>query len=333
MSGPLDLLDAAVEDRLERAAMPEWTEPMLATLTHDHFSSPDWIYERKLDGERCLVLRDGDGVRLYTRNRKPLDETYPELIAPLARATDVPYVADGEIVAFDGAVTSFRRLQQRIGIHDAERARASAVPVYLYLFDLVYLDDARLDQLPLRARKSLLRRGLKLRDPVRYTPHRNADGEAYLDEACAKGWEGLIAKRADSTYAHSRSRDWLKFKCGHRQELVIGGYTEPEGSRTGFGALLVGYYQDDALRYAGKVGTGFDEQTLQTLHERMRGLEREEPAFSGGGPLPSSDVHWTEPRLVAEVGFTEWTGAGRLRHPRYLGLRTDKKPTDVVRED
>ncbi|MDX1381762.1 MAG: hypothetical protein R3233_11605, partial [Xanthomonadales bacterium] len=152
------------------------------------------------------------------------------------------------------------------------------------------------------------------------------------EEACEKGWEGLIAKRAGSSYQRSRSRDWLKFKCTARQELVIGGYTEPKGSRKGFGALLVGYYEQDKLRPAGRVGTGFDDELLQELHERLQALERKtapfEPAPEGG-----DDVHWVRPDLVAEIGFTEWTGDGRLRHPRFLGLRPDKAAEDVVRED
>jgi ATP-dependent DNA ligase len=167
---------------------------------------------------------------------------------------------------------------------------------------------------------------------VRWTPYRRAhEGERLLAEACRKGWEGLIAKRADSPYAGKRSRDWLKWKCSAEQELVIGGYTAPQGSRQGFGALLVGYYDGDVLRYAGKVGTGFDARELATLKKRMDALERSGSPFGAGDP-PARATTWVEPELVAQVAFTEWTRDGSLRHPRYLGLRDDKPARDVVRE-
>lgn len=310
--------------------MPDWTAPMLATLTDERFSSPDWLYERKLDGERCLVFRDADGARLLSRNQKELNNTYPELVTPLENACDRRFIADGEIVAFDGNLTSFSRLQQRIGITDPEQARATDVAVILYLFDLLYLDHWNLDELSLRRRKALLRSELVFDDPLRFTAHRNEDGEAFFAEACRKGWEGLIAKRADAPYHHGRSRDWLKFKCVNQQELVIVGFTDPRGSRHGFGALLLGYYEDDELRYAGKVGTGFDDQTLTELHARLARRERRSSPLAEGPDEPS--IHWVTLELVAEVGFTEWTTEGRLRHPRFLGLRDDKPATDVHRE-
>jgi ATP-dependent DNA ligase len=166
---------------------------------------------------------------------------------------------------------------------------------------------------------------------VRLTAHRNADGEAYFAEACRRGWEGLIAKRADSTYGSRRSGDWLKFKCEHGQELVIGGYTAPRGSRTRLGALLVGVYDGDALRYAGKVGTGFDHATLDALGDRLDALRSERPPFADADAIRERDVTWVRPQLVAQIGFTEWTGQGRLRHPRFQGLREDKAARDVVR--
>jgi len=212
--------------------MPDWSAPMLATLTDERFSSPDWLYERKLDGERCLVFRDGDGARLLSRNKKTLNDTYPELVEPLEHACDRRFIADGEVVAFDGNVTSFSRLQQRIGITDPEKARATGVEVILYLFDLLYLDHWNLDGLPLRRRKAILRAELDFAAPLRFTAHRNEDGKAFFDQACRKGWEGLIAKRADAPYHHSRSRDWLKFKCVNQQELVIVGFTAPRASAT-----------------------------------------------------------------------------------------------------
>ena len=330
MKEPFASLPEDARDDLERRGLPDWTAPMLATLTDERFSSEDWIYERKLDGERCLVFADGRGVRILSRNRKKLNDTYPELVEALEERGPDRYISDGEIVAFDGAVTSFSRLQQRIGITDPDEARASRVAVYLYLFDLIYLDRYLLDGLPLRQRKRLLRNAFDYGGRLRYTPHRNTRGEEYYEEACRKGWEGLIAKRADGRYVHSRSRDWLKFKCVNEQELVIGGYTEPKGSRKGFGALLVGYYEDGDLRYAGKVGTGFDDDTLESLHESMQEIERDGSPFADD--VQEKNAHWIKPELVGEFGFTEWTSDGKLRHPRYIGLRDDKPAKEVHRE-
>lgn len=303
---------------------------MLATLTHDHFSDPDWIYERKLDGQRCMVFHNGDRVDILSRNRRPLNVTYPELVDAVCRLPP-RCVADGEIVAFDGRTTSFRRLQKRIGVTDARKARRIGVKVYLYLFDLLFLDGWKVSRLPLRRRKSILKAALPFDDPLRYTPHRNARGEAYYDEACRKGWEGIIAKEADSPYVHGRSRKWLKFKCSEGQELIVCGFTDPKGSRRGFGALLLGYYEEGALRYAGKVGTGFDENLLESLRDKLDDLQIDEQPFAVD-KVPNRAVHWVEPVLVAEIGFTEWTSDGRLRHPRYIGLREDKATRDVVRE-
>jgi bifunctional non-homologous end joining protein LigD len=183
----------------------------------------------------------------------------------------------------------------------------------------------------LRARKALPRRALAFHGPLRFTTHRNTTGEAYLRQACQWGWEGLIAKRADSAYVPKRSTDWLKFKRSQGQETVVGGFTEPAGSRIGFGALLVGYYEGGRLRYAGKVGTGYDQRTLTGLRKRLDGLERERQPFAGDA-IRERGAHWVRPELVAEIAFTEWTGDGKLRHPRFVGLRTDKAATGVVRE-
>ncbi len=309
---------------------PEWCAPMLATLTHDHFSDPGWIYERKLDGERALAFRNGGELRLMTRNRKRIEATYPELIDALAAQPVRDFVADGEIVAFSEGVSDFSRLQSRMQIKDPDKARASGVTVHFYLFDLLHVDGRDITGLPQRERKAILRDAFAFEDPVRYTPHRNEDGEAYLAEACRKGWEGIIAKRADAPYAHSRSRDWLKFKCSAGQELVIGGFTEPKGSRIGFGALLLGYYDAGALRYAGKVGTGFDDDFLAAFRDRLDGILCEASPFADD--VNESGAHWVAPEIVAEIGFTEWTSGGKLRHPRFLGLRRDKAAGDVVRE-
>ncbi len=182
-----------------------------------------------------------------------------------------------------------------------------------------------------RDRKALLRGAIDFEEPLRFTPHRDEEGEAYLEEACGKGWEGLIAKDAGASYVYSRSRKWLKFKCVHRQELVVGGFTDPGGSRKGFGALLLGYHEDGDFVYAGKVGTGFDDETLEWLRGKMDDIEVDEPPFDDGDPGEKGE-HFVKPELVAGIGFTEWTSDGELRHPRYLGLRDDKDAKDVVRE-
>jgi bifunctional non-homologous end joining protein LigD len=315
-----------------RAAQPAWLDPELATLTKQRFSDPAWIFERKLDGERCLAYRDGPALRLMTRNQKVVTATYPELASALEAQPADDFIIDGEVVAFDGEQTRFSRLQQRLGVHDPGPELLAGVPVYYYIFDVLWADGRDTRPRPLRERKDVLRRLLSFTGPLRFTEHRDADGEAYWREACTAGWEGLVAKRADSPYQPGRSRDWLKFKCENGQEFVIGGYTDPQGARTGFGALLLGYYdRDGQLAYAGKVGTGFDRHTLDSLHATLVTLERDRPPFDRG-VLPRSGVHWVEPSLVGEVGFSEWTTDGQLRHPRFQGLRRDKDPAEVVRE-
>jgi DNA ligase D-like protein (predicted ligase) len=202
--------------------------------------------------------------------------------------------------------------------------------VYYYVFDLLHLDGQDVRRLPLRERKRLLRGAVDFADPIRFTTHRNAAGEDEYRKACDRGDEGVIAKRADAPYRGGRSSDWLKFKCVRDQEFVVGGWTDPKGSRTAFGALLVGYYDNDEFRYAGKVGTGFTGDILRDLHARMRALERGDSPFTGR--IRERNVHWVEPALVVQIGFTEWTRDGMLRHPRYLGLRHDKAAGEVVRE-
>jgi bifunctional non-homologous end joining protein LigD len=297
---------------------------MKAVLTDAPFSDPDWVFERKLDGIRCLAHREGGGApRLVSRTDRDMTGQFPELAEALAAEPCPDFVVDGEIVAFAGGITSFQRLQRR---------GKGRVAVFLYVFDLLRHEGHDVRDLPLRERKALLRKALRFEGPVRLSQHRNEHGEKLFREACRKGLEGLIAKRADSHYrSGARSRDWLKLKCHAEQELVIGGFTAPQGSRTDFGALLVGYWEDGRLRYAGKVGTGFDRATLESLGRKLRELEREDPPFADVHPVPRG-THWVEPELVAQIGFAEWTRDGRLRHPRYLGLRDDKPPREVVRE-
>jgi bifunctional non-homologous end joining protein LigD len=328
MTGPVDLVPESSRDRLRPAARPPAAQAMLATLTDRYFSDPGWLFERKLDGERVLAVREHGRVRLLSRNGNPVTG-YPEIVEALSDGSP-DLLVDGEVVAFDGNQTSFARLQRRMQIADPDRARRTGVAVHYYLFDVLYADGYDLTRLPLRQRKAVLRRALRFTDPLRYTAHRNEQGERYLRQACRAGWEGLIAKRADAPYHPGRSRDWLKFKCGHAQEFVIGGFTDPAGSRTGFGALLIGYHERGRLRYAGKVGTGYDRDTLRRLRERLDWRETGAAPFVA--PPRGRGIHWVRPELVAEVGFSEWTDGGMLRHPRFLGLRRDKSPDQVIRE-
>lgn len=319
-----------------RTAQPDWIEPMLAVLTRDRFSDSKWIFEPKLDGVRCLAfVRRGRGrargrVQLLSRNRKSLDGAYPEVVEALA-TVEHDMVLDGEIVALSRGVSSFERLQQRLGKHDPAAARASGIRIHYYVFDILHLDGSDLRSAPLAERKRALKTSLKAAGPVRLTTHRRTAGEAYYDAACCRGLEGVIAKRLDAPYRGGRSDDWLKFKCVNEQEFVIGGWTKPEGSRTGFGALLVGYYEDGTLRYAGKVGTGFDAPTLTRLSAQLGKLERAASPFADF-TRDRPFIHWAKPVLVAQLGFQEWTAKGRLRQPRFLGLRDDKPASRVVRE-
>jgi bifunctional non-homologous end joining protein LigD len=313
--------------------MPAWIPPMLATLTDQLPTEGTWVYEPKLDGVRALIYARAGAVRIFSRNRKLLNDAYPELVETLSPAMRGHAVLDGEIVAFDPerGITSFARLQQRMQLRDPVRARRTQVAVHLYLFDCMYYEGIDLTGLPLLERKSVLKDIVGYADPIRLTLFDTSGADAMLRKACAQGEEGIIAKRADSRYVSTRSTDWLKIKCLRRQELVIGGYTAPQGSRERLGALLVGHYDGSQLRYAGKVGTGYDYRTLELLHQRLAPLHRATSAFSEG-PVPRGDIQWVAPKLVAEIGFSEWTSAGLLRHPRFLGLREDKPAREVRRE-
>lgn len=331
MGGILEELGEEEQNKLKKRSQPTWIAPMLATLTDRRFSDKEWIYERKLDGERCLAFRKGRNIILLSRNRKKLNDTYPKLVDSFLKQDTREFIADGEIVAFEGKRTSFSRLQHRLQIKVPEEARKSKIAVYYYLFDLLYLDGYETTKLELRNRKKLLKMAFSYEKPLRFTVHRNKEGESYYHNACKKGWEGIIAKRADSQYVHSRSKYWLKFKCSNQQEFVIGGYTDPKGERVGFGALLIGYYEDKELSFAGKVGTGFDDETLRDMTRKLSSFERKSSPFVSKD-IVDKGVHWVSPRLVAQVAFTEWTDDGKLRHPRFIGLRRDKNPKEVVRE-
>ncbi|MFS8201577.1 non-homologous end-joining DNA ligase [Streptomyces sp. CWNU-52B] len=323
----------AEQSRLLRDAAPGVelaSRPMLATPSDRRDFPGEWLFERKLDGIRVLAVREGGRVLLFSRTGNRLNDTYPEIVAALAAQPCTDFTVDGEIVAFTNGRTDFGRLQQRMGLTRRRDVEASEVAVTYYLFDLLRLAGADTTRLPLRARKSLLRRALTYRTPLRLTAHRNEGGAALLADACGRGWEGLIAKRARSPYQPRRSPDWLKLKCSLEQEFVIGGFTEPSGSRAGLGALLLGHFEGESLRYAGRVGTGFDRRTLLALRDALDRLHLAASPFTG--QVREVGAHWAEPVLVAQIAFTEWTRDGMLRHPRFLGLRHDKPARDVVRE-
>lgn len=327
------ILEAIPEEQkklLKKKMQPTQINVMLATLTHNYFYSPDWMYEHKLDGERCISIKNGKEVSLQTRNHKSMNISYPDVEEAISHI-DANVILDGEIVAFKHGLSDFSRLQQRMHARTKEEAKKTHIAVYYYIFDIMYLDGYDLTQLPLITRKQILRKIISFKKPLRFTPHKLKTSEAYFDGICKKGWEGLMVKNIRSTYQSKRSTDWLKFKCVQEQELVIGGYTDPQRSRIGFGALLLGYYKRGKFHYAGKVGTGFDTETLLYLKKQLDKLETSRMPFINYNDS-SKGVHWVKPQLVCEVGFTEWTHDNKLRHPRYLGLRRDKPAKEVTQE-
>jgi bifunctional non-homologous end joining protein LigD len=304
---------------------------MLATLTDRRDFGDDWLLERKFDGERCVARKAGSDVRLESRTGRDLTETYPEVSAAVAAQRSRDLLLDGEVVAYEGDQTSFARLQQRLGVRRPSSEQVAKYPVVYCVFDLLAVDGEDLTDRPFVERRARLTKTIRSSSALQHTEAWSDDSERRFTEACRSGWEGLIAKRADAPYVAGRSKDWLKLKCVWEQEFVIGGYTDPTGSRTDFGALLVGYYEQGSLRYAGKVGTGYTKATLHDLGRALRTLETAQPAFVDARPIPRG-VHWIRPSLVVQIGFAEWTSEARLRQPRFLGLRDDKNPAEVVRE-
>ncbi len=302
-----------------------WRAPMLATLVDPPSwlarGHGDWIYERKLDGLRCVAVRNGDVVELWSRNHKSFNARFPEVVAALGALAVDSFTLDGELVAFDG--------NDFLGFGDLQEHGSSLAVVY-GVFDLLHLLGRDTDGLPLSDRKQLLKGFVTGGPHLQPVEALSGDPAGLLSAACAQRWEGLVAKRPDGAYVAGRSTDWCKLKCTASQELVIGGWSEPHGARSGFGALLVGYYDGERLRYAGKVGTGFSVATITSLSAELARLDRPHSPFVDA--ITERHVHWVEPALVANVAFSEWTRDGRLRHPRFEGLRPDKDPATVVRE-
>lgn len=316
---------------IKKTSLPHFVAPMLAMLTEDYFSDPEWIFEEKFDGIRCIAIKKKGKVTLYSRNKRALNQAFPEIAKSLEEQKSKDYIVDGEILTLDEHhVSRFSLLQNRMNVLNIGRVKGDVPKVYLYLFDMLYWDQYDLRGLSLIFRKQLLKHFFPFAKNIRYTPHVKGKGLALYQKATKKGWEGIIAKRASSHYLSKRSRDWLKFKCNIGQEFVIGGYTNPQGAREGFGALLIGYYDRGALRYAGKVGTGYSIQTLKNLFAKLVRLKTKKCPFN---ELPKEkQSHWVRPALVCEVVFTEWTKDGKLRHPRFTGLRIDKPAKSIKRE-
>jgi bifunctional non-homologous end joining protein LigD len=307
---------------------------MLATLAKQPPEGADWLFEIKYDGVRVLAERRGDAVTLVGRSGQIVTGRYPEIVSALRALAFDRFLMDGEIVALEAqGVSSFQRLQARMGLTrpgDVARAMA-AVPVNAVFFDCLALEGHDLRRAPLVTRKACLQRVLPPLGVARYGDHVEGAGPAFLEAAAEARLEGIVAKRARSGYVARRSDAWLKIKCQHRQEFVIGGYTDPQGSRARFGALHMGLYDGARLVYVSKVGSGFDDAELERLWRRLEPLRRETSPFEVGTPAGRGH-HWVEPRLIAEVRYTEWTEAGGVRHPTYLGLRDDVRPEDCRRE-
>ncbi len=302
--------------------------PMLATLKKKPFSDANYLFERKLDGIRCIVVKNDKSVVLYSRGKKKLNITYEEIAEAFKRQKN-NFAIDGEIVAFEGKRTSFEKIQKRINIQNPKQVNKK-IKVYFYAFDILCFNGKNLKSEPLIERKKFLKKAISYSTLIRYTSHIKKEGINYLKKACKKGWEGIIGKKTESKYLSRRSSDWVKFKCSNRQEFVIIGYTEPQGSRKGFGALLIGFYKNSQLKYAGKVGTGYNEDLLKKLSKRLKSIEISKPKIKE--KIKEKNIHWVSPKLVAEIEFTEWTKDNKLRHPAFLGIRSDKKAKEVKKE-
>ena len=282
-------------------SFPDWVEPMAATLTQERFTGPEWVFERKFDGIRVLAFKQGRDVRLLSRNRLP--QNIPAIAEAIVQLPVENAILDGEVTWARG--------------------------VAYHVFDVAWLDGQDLRSRPLEERRALLG-GLPFRPPLQHVV--SLEDPKPWERASAEGWEGVIAKRRDSVYEHRRSPHWLKMKCEASQELVVGGFTDPQGGRVGLGALLVGYYDKEDFVFAGKVGTGFDTKLLLELRARLDALEIPGTPFTRAVGLPRLRAHWVRPEIVVQVAFIEWTVHGKLRHSRLLGIRADKQACDVIRE-
>ena len=302
---------------LKASHMPEWLDPMLATLTSKRFSDLNWRYECKFDGVRALIFKNEYSVKVFSRNKIDISINYPELVQAFSKQTASSFIMDGEIVAFKKKVSSFSKLQQRMQISNA-RKLLQAIPIFYYVFDILYLDKFLLANLPLLNRKDILNTTIEYQDPIRFAEYILNNRINYYKNACKNGLEGIIAKKAGPTYKRKHSKKWLKFKCICGQEFVIGGFAEPKSSKKNFGALLIGYYKGNKLRYAGKVGAGFNNKLLIDLRKSFSKMARSQLPFHEN--ISEKFVNWINPNLIAEIEFSEWASAGKLRHPHFKDL-------------
>jgi len=315
-----------------KGPMPRTVHPMLATLVDGAFDDPQWLFEIKWDGYRAIAFLERGSVRLVSRNQNDLTAAYPELHSIGASIKAETAILDGEIVALDElGRPSFSLMQQRTGVGSGGRRiqrTRDDVPVVYYVFDLLYLDGYNLMTVPLEERKELLASILTPGGLVRYSDHYIGNGKALLQAAAQNGLEGIVAKLRTSLYLQKRSREWLKIKFVRQQECVIGGYTDPRGSRENFGSVVLGLYGDeDRLIHVGHAGSGFTEQSHATLWKRLHALETKHIPFFGKVES-TRPVHFVKPELVAEIRFTEWTHDMKMRAPVFQGLRFDKKPEE-----
>lgn len=314
--------------KIKKIKMPNWVDPMLATLTDKYFDSEHYLYEHKWDGERILAFKNGKKVSLLTRNKKSATNIYPTIVKMLEEQHFNKFIIDGEVIAISNGKSDFSLLQKRM---HSENSLQNNINICFYVFDIIYFDKYDLTNLELIDRKKLLEQVIGQTEIIKLTEYIIKSGIKYYNEACKLGWEGIIAKNIHSSYESKRSRNWLKFKCLMQQEFVIGGYTEPEGRRPGFGALLLGYYKNNDLIYVGKVGTGFDDHTLYEISRKLSSIEQKKSSFKEVN-IPTRGIHWVKPNLVAEIKFSQWTSYDKLRHARFMGLREDKNPKEVVKE-
>ena len=308
--------------------MPEWLEPMAATLTQERFAGGDWLFERKFDGIRLLAYKNGSDVRMYSRNRLP--QNLPALSKALARLPVDQIILDGEVTWDPPPPCGYGAASP-----PPPRSYGAASPPPpcgyggYHVFDILWLNGHLVTGLPLEDRRTLLKE-LPFEPPMRRV-ELVADREPW-ERARREGWEGVIAKRRGSPYEHRRSKHWLKMKCESSQEFVVGGFTDPQGARVGLGALLVGYFEGADLVFAGRIGTGFDTKLLLDLRSRLDAIEIPTTPFTKATGLPRLRAHWVKPKIVVQVAFIEWTVHGKLRHPRLIGVRFDKNAHEVVRE-
>jgi bifunctional non-homologous end joining protein LigD len=315
-----------------KAPMPDVIAPQLATLVREPPDGEEWFHELKFDGYRMLCHLVRGKARFWSRNGKDWTEKFPNLAQVLKTFPATTAVLDGEVVIVDAAGrSSFQKLQQSMG-------RGGKAPAFVFeIFDLIYLDGYNLMQTPLRERKMLLEQLLasgKAKGPLRYSDHVEGNGARFFKQACEYGIEGVVSKLADSPYESTRNRNWQKSKCIKRQEFVIAGYTPSKKGFPGFGSLVLGVYEKGKLIYSGRVGTGFSIKQRLELQQKLDRLSQSAMPFATKPKDPGlRDAHWAKPKLVGEVEFAEWTADGLIRHPSFQGLREDKKPAEIVREE